>query len=167
MWIVKSHWNVQYVSTEHARRISVKQRRPCENVQLCLIWSLSEKANSISWKASVTAWVTTGLDNHSFLLQYLKKIKQYRFFFFFRCFDVSLPVSTWQKQEPELPRIKAWTWATFLLSTHPLHFCVLSLRLGAYLIMINRCLDNQIQHQKVGDDSPRTLGRKQGTPGIH
>ncbi|KAF0027600.1 hypothetical protein F2P81_020341 [Scophthalmus maximus] len=35
-------------------------------------------------------------------------------------------------------------------------------RLGAYLIMINRCLDNQIQHQKVGDDSPRTLGRKQG-----
>lgn len=51
--------------------------------------------------------------------------------------------------------------------THPMCFCLLSQRLGAYLIMINRCLDNQIQHQKVGDDSPRTLGRKQGIPGVH
>lgn len=30
------------------------------------------------------------------------------------------------------------------------------------LIMINCCLDNQIQPQKVGDDSPRTLWERQG-----
>lgn len=30
------------------------------------------------------------------------------------------------------------------------------------LIMINCCLDNQIQTQKVGDDSPRTLWERQG-----
>lgn len=40
--------------------------------------------------------------------------------------------------------------ATFPLSRSP------SLWLG--LIMINYCLDNQIQLQKVGDDSPRTQG---------
>lgn len=38
----------------------------------------------------------------------------------FLYFAVSLPVSTWQETKTALPRKKAWTWATFLLSTHPL-----------------------------------------------
>lgn len=121
--------------------------------------ALPQKARGVSLEASSMAWKKPGLDNESFLSQHFKKHCDFYF-------AVSLPVSTWQKPETALPRMKAWTWATFLLSTHPLCFSF-SRRLAAYLIMINRCLDNQIQHQKVGDDSPRTLGRKQGTPGIH
>lgn len=77
-------------------------------------------------------------------------------------FPVSSDESSWQMREEVGASQNEDPVLGNFPAVHPL-----SQSLGAYLIMINRCLDNQIQHQKVGDDSPRTLGRKQGIVRIH
>lgn len=81
-------------------------------------------------------------------------------------FPVSTHESSWQMRERGGGPTSAGQNEDLVLGNFPaVHR--LSQSIGAYLIMINRCLDNQIQHQKVGDDSPRTLGRKQGIVCIH
>lgn len=68
------------------------------------------------------------------------------------------PALSWNQAKYRLAKMGSWSWGM----PDPLPPRLHCSKTPTCLIMINCCLDNQIQTQKVGDDSPRTRRERQG-----